>query len=148
MRCRVRDGLRGARRIFASRNDRRRGPGAARWQLLTCPGRRPIRRVQVHRVGVASVSSRVRTIITTAVTARRGDRRRAVHTATARTPGRGEASARQNSADATTLVSLLRVTCRARSSCVCRRCVRFFTGTPCKNNIIISYLNKIYKIII
>lgn len=60
------------------------------------------------------VSSRVRTIITTAVTARRGDRRRAVHTA--RTPGRGEASARQNSAGATTLVSLLRVMCRARSS--------------------------------
>lgn len=46
-------GLRGARRIFASRNDRR-GPGAARWRLLTCPGRRPIQRVQVRRVGAAS----------------------------------------------------------------------------------------------
>jgi len=44
----VRGERRGARRIFASRNDRRRGPGAARWRLLTCPGRRPIRRVQVH----------------------------------------------------------------------------------------------------
>lgn len=54
----ARRGLRGTRRIFASPNDRR-GPGAARWRLLTCPGRRPIRRVQVRRVGVATGGGRV-----------------------------------------------------------------------------------------
>lgn len=133
MRCRVRDGLRGARRIFASRNDRRRGPGAARWQLLTCPGRRPIRRVQVRRVGVASVSSRVRTIITTAVTARRGDRRRAVHTRAR--PG-GERRVRGNTRrtrQRARFTFACVVQCAARALvCVCR--VRFLflraTGTP------------------
>lgn len=119
--CRVRGGLRGARRIFASRNDRWRGPGAARWRLLTCPGRRPIRRVQVRRVGVASGGGgRIESCVYDDYNDdddRRGDgtaKTTVAAVAYTRANGRRERSrarARQNSADSRVLLCIIGRVC-------------------------------------
>lgn len=137
MRCRVRGGRRGARRIFASRNDRRRGPGAARWRLLTCPGRRPIRRVQVHRVGVASGGGRIESCAYDSNDDDRdgdgtaagddhdggGGQLARTHTHTHSNDDGVVGESVRGKTRRTTLVSLLCVICRARA---CGACVAWF----------------------